>query len=72
MLSSEDAVPFQSSGSLAFKETAPETTELVWRDLLPRDAAAPGAHRLCPFPVRGSLEISFVQEQPSDRYFTAA
>lgn len=29
VLSSEDAVPFQSSGSLAFKETALETTELV-------------------------------------------
>lgn len=29
VLSSEDAEPFQSSGSLAFKETALETTELV-------------------------------------------
>lgn len=29
VLSSEDAEPFQSRGSLAFKETALETTEIV-------------------------------------------
>lgn len=29
VLSSEDAEPFQSSGSLAFEETVLETTELV-------------------------------------------